>query len=208
MAADDRHRVCERHAAVRREDTVTAYTCRSCGTVLGRTVFDLGLVPLANEYPASDEESATEQRFPLKARLCEQCWLLQLEETVPPSRLFFDYAYFSSYSDTWMSHAKQFVDNFSREVAARRTESRRRGRFQRRIPSASLRRTGHPGARYRPGGGSVVPAALAAGVPTEVGFFGLGLAERLTANGGSRPIWWSPTTSSHMSLIQMTSRPG
>ena len=93
---------------------MNANTCRSCGAALGRTVFDLGLVPLANEYPASERECETEQRFPLKVRLCEQCWLLQLEEAVPPSRLFSDYAYFSSYSDTWMSHAKQFVDS-SRE---------------------------------------------------------------------------------------------
>src|ERR1035441_7841154 len=91
--------------------SVNANTCRSCGAALGRTVFDLGLVPLANEYRASERECETEQRFPLKVRLCEQCWLLQLEEAVPPSRLFSDYAYFSSYSDTWMSHAKQFVDS-------------------------------------------------------------------------------------------------
>ncbi|MGO9100777.1 MAG: methyltransferase domain-containing protein [Acidimicrobiales bacterium] len=161
---------------------MTTYTCRSCGTVLGRTVFDLGLVPLANEYPASDEECATEQRFPLKARLCEQCWLLQLEETVPPSRLFSDYAYFSSYSDTWMSHAKQFVDN-----------SRERWQLDERslvVEVASndgylLRHfvaLGIPVLGIDPAE-NVVPAALAAGVPTEVGFFGLGLAERLGERG-------------------------
>ena len=157
-------------------------TCRSCGAVLGRTVFDLGLVPLANEYPASEQECETEQRFPLKVRLCEQCWLLQLEEAVPPSRLFSDYAYFSSYSDTWMSHAKQFVH-----------DSRERWHLDERslvVEVASndgylLRHfvdLGIPVLGIDPAE-NVVPTALAAGVPTEVGFFGLDLAERLSEQG-------------------------
>jgi SAM-dependent methyltransferase len=145
-------------------------------------VFDLGLVPLANEYPASERECETEQRFPLKVRLCEQCWLLQLEEAVPPSRLFSDYAYFSSYSDTWMSHAKQFVDS-----------SRERWQLDERslvVEVASndgylLRHfvaLGIPVLGIDPAE-NVVPTALAAGVPTEVGFFGLDLAERLAEQG-------------------------
>jgi SAM-dependent methyltransferase len=161
---------------------VNANTCRSCGAALGRTVFDLGLVPLANEYPASERECETEQRFPLKVRLCEQCWLLQLEEAVPPSRLFSDYAYFSSYSDTWMNHAKEFVDN-----------SRERWQLDGRslvIEVASndgylLRHfvaLGIPVLGIDPAE-NVVPTALAAGVPTEVGFFGLDLAERLAEQG-------------------------
>ena len=161
---------------------MNANTCRSCGAVLGRTVFDLGLVPLANEYPASERECETEQRFRLKVRLCEQCWLLQLEEVVPPSRLFSDYAYFSSYSDTWMSHAKQFVDS-----------SRERWQLDERslvVEIASndgylLRHfvvLGIPVLGIDPAE-NVVPTALAAGVPTEVGFFGLDLAERLAEQG-------------------------
>ena len=161
---------------------MNANTCRSCGAALGRTVFDLGLVPLANEYPASERECETEQRFPLKVRLCEQCWLLQLEEAVPPSRLFSDYAYFSSYSDTWMSHAKQFVDS-----------SRERWQLDERslvVEVASndgylLRHfvaLGIPVLGIDPAE-NVVPTALAAGVPTEVGFFGLDLAERLAEQG-------------------------
>jgi len=161
---------------------VNADTCCSCGAALGRTVFDLGLVPLANEYPASERECETEQRFPLKVRLCEQCWLLQLEEAVPPSRLFSDYAYFSSYSDTWMSHAKQFVDSSQErwqlderslvvEVASND------GYLLRHFVALGIPVLGIDPAE------NVVPTALAAGVPTEVGFFGLDLAERLAEQG-------------------------
>jgi SAM-dependent methyltransferase len=161
---------------------VNTNTCRSCGAVLGRTVFDLGLVPLANEYPASEQECETEQRFPLKVRLCEQCWLLQLEEAVPPSRLFSDYAYFSSYSDTWMSHAKQFVhDSRERWHLDERSlvveVASNDGYLLRHFVALGIPVLGIDPAE------NVVPTALAAGVPTEVGFFGLDLAERLSEQG-------------------------
>ena len=161
---------------------MSANTCRSCGAVLGRTVFDLGLVPLANEYPVSEQECKTEQRYPLKVRLCEQCWLLQLEEAVSPSRLFSDYAYFSSYSDTWMSHAKQFVDN-SRERWHLDNQSlvvevaSNDGYLLRHFVALGVPVLGIDPAE------NVVPTALAAGVPTEVGFFGMDLAERLAERG-------------------------
>jgi SAM-dependent methyltransferase len=157
---------------------VNANACRSCGAVLGRTVFDLGLVPLANEYPASVAECETEERFPLKVRLCEQCWLLQLQEAVPPSRLFSDYAYFSSYSDTWMSHAKRFVDT-SRERWHLDEQSlvvevaSNDGYLLRHFVELHIPVLGIDPAE------NIVPTAIAAGVPTEVGFFGLDLAEQL-----------------------------
>ena len=93
---DDRHRVCERHAAVRREDTVTTYTCRSCGTALGRTVLDLGRFPLANEYPASDVEAPTEPLFPLHVRVASSAGSFSSTRRVPPEPLFSEYAYLST----------------------------------------------------------------------------------------------------------------
>ena len=161
---------------------MNASSCRSCGAVLGRTVFDLGTVPLANEYPASEHECETEQRFPLKVRLCQRCWLLQLEEAVPPSRLFSDYAYFSSYSDTWVAHAKQFVDDSRRrwkldeqslvvEVASND------GYLLRHFVALGIPVLGIDPAE------NIAATALAAGVPTEVGFFGLDLAARLAEQG-------------------------
>ncbi len=161
---------------------MNATLCRSCGAFLGRTLFDLGLVPLANEYPASVEECRTEQRYPLKIRLCEQCWLVQLEEAVSPSRLFSDYAYFSSYSDTWTSHAKQFVEAFrerchldSRSLVVEVASND--GYLLKHFVALGIPVLGVDPAE------NVVVDALAAGVPTEVGFFGMELAERLAAKG-------------------------
>lgn len=163
--------------------TTTGVTiCRSCGTDLGRTVFDLGSVPLANAYPSSEQECETEARYPLRVRLCERCWLIQLDEVVPPDRLFSDYAYFSSYSDTWVSHAQQFVDVMS-------------GRWHLDASSLVVEVASNDGyllrhfvARGVPVLGvdpaeNVVAAALDAGVPTEVGWFGSALAENLVARG-------------------------
>ena len=84
-------------------------TCRSCGSALSRTVLDLGDQPLANSYPQSAEECATEQRYPLHVRVCERCWLVQLPEVVSPEEIFRDYAYFSSYSASWTEHMRDFA---------------------------------------------------------------------------------------------------
>ena len=161
---------------------MSATKCRSCGAVLGRTIFDLGSVPLANEYPSSEHQCDKEERFPLKICLCEQCWLLQLEQTIPPSRLFSDYAYFSSYSDTWMSHAKRFaqdsrerwhLDGRSLVVEVASND----GYLLRHFVELGIPVLGIDPAE------NVVPTALAAGIPTEVGFFGTELAERLAGRG-------------------------
>ena len=163
-------------------DPVKTTGCRSCGATLGRTVFDLGLVALANAYPATEEQCRNEQRYPLKVCLCEQCWLLQLEESIPPCQLFSDYAYFSSYSDTWMSHARQFaaesqdrwhLGNQSLVVEVASND----GYLLRHFVDLGIPVLGIDPAE------NVVPTALAAGVPTEVGFFGLELAQDLARRG-------------------------
>jgi SAM-dependent methyltransferase len=157
-------------------------TCRSCGATLRRTVFNLGQVPLANEYPGSVQECETEQRYPLRVLLCEQCWLLQLDETVSPTHLFSDYAYFSSFSDTWVSHAEEYAEMVSErwqlgsnslvvEVASND------GYLLRHFVARGVPVLGIDPAE------NVVPAALAADVPTVVGFFGSELAESLASRG-------------------------
>lgn len=83
-------------------------TCRACGTSLTVTVVDLGQQPLSNAYvqPGTEE---SEERYPLHARFCEHCFLVQVDDVVTPSEIFSDYAYFSSYSDSWVEHARRFT---------------------------------------------------------------------------------------------------
>src|SRR3954453_2847611 len=90
--------------------------CRFCNTPLERVFIDLGLSPLANSYLAKDDAGRHEQFFPLRAYVCGDCFLVQLEEFETPENIFGDYPYFSSYSESWLQHAKTYaarmVDRF------------------------------------------------------------------------------------------------
>ena len=85
-------------------------TCRACGSRLQHTFIDLGLSPLANSYVAAERMRSGETFFPLHAYVCETCFLVQLEEFESPEHIFSDYAYFSSYSKSWLRHAEQYAD--------------------------------------------------------------------------------------------------
>jgi SAM-dependent methyltransferase len=84
--------------------------CRSCGHAGLRQVLDLGRVPLANALLTAEQLREPEDRFPLELYFCPQCALVQIGETVPPERLFRDYAYASSFSDTMLAHARTLVE--------------------------------------------------------------------------------------------------
>ena len=85
-------------------------SCRSCGHAELRRVLDLGRVPLANALLTAEQLREPEDRFPLELYFCPQCALVQIGETVPPERLFRDYAYASSFSDTMLAHARTLVE--------------------------------------------------------------------------------------------------
>lgn len=85
--------------------------CRSCGAPLSRTVCDLGLSPISNAFIRPEDSNRGEMFYPLKACVCEACWLVQLEGS-PASDAHFhsDYVYFSSFSSSWLDHAKRYVN--------------------------------------------------------------------------------------------------
>ncbi len=82
--------------------------CRFCNSTLKHTFVDLGGSPLANSYLTETKLHAMEAFFPLHVYVCEECKLVQLPEWENPDKIFSDYAYFSSYSDSWLSHAKEY----------------------------------------------------------------------------------------------------
>jgi len=84
--------------------------CRSCGTTLEHTFVDLGMSPLANSYLRPEQLECMEAFYPLHAYVCAKCFLVQLEQFSTPHEIFSDYAYFSSFSDSWLAHAKAYVD--------------------------------------------------------------------------------------------------
>lgn len=84
--------------------------CRSCGATLTRTFVDLGMSPLANSYIKPDQLHRMEPFYPLHVYVCDECLLVQLQQFSTPHDIFSDYAYFSSFSDSWLAHAKAYVD--------------------------------------------------------------------------------------------------
>jgi len=84
--------------------------CRSCGATLDQTFVDLGMSSLANTYIRPEQLNHMEPFYPLHVYVCEKCLLVQLEQFSSPHDIFSDYAYFSSFSDSWLAHAKAYVD--------------------------------------------------------------------------------------------------
>ena len=84
--------------------------CRLCGTPLIRTFVDLGMSPLCESYIPQERLDEAEVFYPLHVRLCDACLLVQLPAYVSGEQIFSDYAYFSSYSDSWVEHAKRYAE--------------------------------------------------------------------------------------------------
>jgi hypothetical protein len=86
------------------------HECRLCGAPLTRTFVDLGMSPLCESYVSDAKLDDAEVFYPLHVRLCEACLLVQLPAYVSGEHIFSDYAYFSSYSDSWVAHAKRYAE--------------------------------------------------------------------------------------------------
>lgn len=84
-------------------------SCRFCGSAVEAAFADLGMSPLANSYLPPDAANGMEPFYPLRALVCSKCFLVQLEEFESPQRIFTDYAYFSSYSSSWLDHCSRYA---------------------------------------------------------------------------------------------------
>ncbi len=156
--------------------------CRACGAELVETFCDLGLTPLANSYVKPEHAARPEPFYPLHAWVCTQCWLVQLEEFEPPEAIFSEYAYFSSYSDSWVDHARRYVD-----MVCQRFEL---GPHTQVVEIASndgyllqfFQRRGIPVLGVEPAA-NIAQEAVRKGIPTLVRFFGADTARRMVADG-------------------------
>jgi SAM-dependent methyltransferase len=162
--------------------TSMAPICRNCGEALRHTFVDLGMSPLANSYLKAAQLGEMEPFYPLHVRLCAACFLVQLEPVAKPEEIFSDYAYFSSYSDSWLEHAKNYTDAVTRRFGLN-------GR-SRVVEIASndgyllqyFVEKGIPVLGIEPAK-NVAQEAIRRGIPTEVRFFGNHTAYDLTAGG-------------------------
>ncbi|WP_112277230.1 class I SAM-dependent methyltransferase [Lentzea terrae] len=85
-------------------------TCRLCGSTSMASVADLGVTPPCETILTAEQLDEPEVTYPLHLRVCEECWLAQIPPLITPEETFTEYAYFSSYSSSWVDHAKRFVD--------------------------------------------------------------------------------------------------
>jgi hypothetical protein len=84
--------------------------CRFCRSTLRHTFVDLGMSPLCESFLHRDQLNQMEPFYPLHAFVCDKCFLVQLDEYVTPDRIFTEYAYFSSYSDSWLDHCRRYTE--------------------------------------------------------------------------------------------------
>lgn len=156
-------------------------TCRFCGRPLARTFADLGMTPLSNAYRTAEQLASMEPFYPLHAYVCEGCLLVQVGEQQSPEQIFSEYAYFSSYSDTWLRHCEQYaamaIQRFGLSAASQVVEvASNDGHLLRFFQRASIPVLGIEPAR------NVAAAAAGAGIPTRVDFFGSAMADGLRAD--------------------------
>lgn len=156
--------------------------CRLCGALLHHTFVDLGMSPLCESYPSAAQLNQGEVYYPLHVYICESCWLVQLEEYESRERIFSEYAYFSSYSDSWLSHAERYAERMQERFCLDE------GSFVVEVASNDgyllqyFVRAGIPVLGIEPAA-NVARAAEERGVPTLVRFFGASLARELRSAG-------------------------
>lgn len=156
--------------------------CRFCHAPLTRTFLDLGMQPLANSYLPNEAAIAHEPRYPLHTRICDTCLLVQVDHDVPPEAIFSDYAYFSSFTRSWVEHARAYAEKMQRRFGL--------GPDSLVVEIASndgyllqhFKAAGVPVLGVEPAA-NVAKTAVEKGIPTEVAFFNRETAERLRAAG-------------------------
>ena len=159
-----------------------AVGCRFCGATLRHTFVDLGVAPPCQTHIEPDRLSHMEMFFPLHVRVCSECLLVQLAEYVSPTDIFTEYAYFSSYSDSWLKHVSTYTDamveRFGIGGGSRVVEVASNDGYLLQYFVAK----GIPVLGIEPAA-NVADVARQKGVPTLVRFFGEKLARELAAEG-------------------------
>jgi 2-polyprenyl-3-methyl-5-hydroxy-6-metoxy-1,4-benzoquinol methylase len=158
--------------------------CRFCETPLKAVFADLGMSPLANSYLTPDQGNRMEPFYPLRALVCDRCFLVQLEEYESPSSIFSDYAYFSSYSTSWLAHSERYaaamVERFGLSPTSHVVEIASNDGYllqyfkDRDIPVLGI----EPAA-------NVAEVAVQKGLPTLVAFFGVETARSLVSESSA-----------------------
>jgi SAM-dependent methyltransferase len=188
--------------------------CLACGAALRHTFVDLGMSPLCESYVAPEDLNRMEPFYPLHVYVCDACFLVQLEEYVSPESIFTEYAYFSSYADSWVEHMRRYADMITERVGL--------GPDSLVVEVASndgyllqhFVRKGIPVLGIEPAA-NVARVAVDKGVPTLVRFFGEKTARELAAEGrqadlicGANVLAQVPDPNDFVKGLQVLLKPG
>jgi SAM-dependent methyltransferase len=188
--------------------------CLFCSALLRHTVVDLGMSPLCESYLTREQINQMEPFYPLHVWVCERCFLVQVEEYVRPDSIFTEYAYFSSYSDSWLAHMRAFADMITARLALG-TDSKvvelgsNDGYLLQYFVAKGIPVLGVEPAR------NVAQAAIARGVPTIAKLFGRQAARDLVAEGmqadlvcGANVLAQVPDLNDFVGGIKLLLKPG
>ena len=188
--------------------------CRFCKTPLHFTFVDLGMSPLCESYVSADKLNSMEPFYPLRVYVCEKCFLVQLDEYVSPAEIFTEYAYFSSYADSWVEHARRYAEMMTSRFAL--------GPNSLVVELASndgyllqhFANDGIPVLGIEPAA-NVAKVAVEKGIPTLVRFFGVDHARELVAEGrradvcvGNNVLAQVPDVNDFVGGIRILLKPG
>jgi SAM-dependent methyltransferase len=169
-------------AAIAEQPSLPGMTCRLCGHIADRLLVDLGMSPLCESFLSADQLNQMEPFYPLRVLLCPNCFLVQLAEYVRSSDIFTEYAYFSSYSTTWVEHARTYAETIHRDLGLNEKSlvmeiASNDGYLLQHFVKAGIPVLGIEPAI------NVAEVARAKGVATRCYFFGVGTAQQLVAEG-------------------------
>ncbi len=188
--------------------------CRSCDAEIEHVLVDLGVSPLSNSYLSAERLDAMEPFYPLRVLLCGNCWLAQLPAATRPEDIFSDYAYFSSYSESWLRHAENYVEmmirRFGLDASRRVIEIAANDGYLLQYFAAR----GVPVLGIEPAA-NVAQAAVDKGIPTRVEFFGTETARAMVAEGqtadlllGNNVLAHVPDLNDFIAAMKIVLKPG
>ena len=156
--------------------------CRFCETPLQHVMVDLGMSPLCESYLSANQLHHMEPFYPLIVYVCDACWLVQLDQYVSAESIFSEYAYFSSYADSWVAHARRYTEMITERLDLHQTSfvvevASNDGYLLQHFVERSIPVLGiEPAA-------NVAQAGIDKGVPTDVCFFGAAVASQYASAG-------------------------
>jgi SAM-dependent methyltransferase len=189
-------------------------TCRFCDTPLHHTFVDLGLSPLCESFVPAAQVNDGEMFYPLHTFVCENCHLVQLDEFVSPEEIFTEYAYFSSYADSWLEHSKRYVDAITKRLGLDETSqvvelASNDGYLLQYFVEKDIPALGVEPAE------NVAQVAIEKGIPTRVEFFLEETARQMVEEGiqadlvlGNNVLAQVPNLNSFVAGIKLLLKPG